>query len=204
MNVIPAVKNYQALWGLRFALGLAQAPYYPGVVFLFGSWCTKNELAKRSMLVAAGVPLSGDVNGLVSGAISKTMDGAAGIAAWRWLFIIEGVLGVVVGIFGYILLPNFPHNTPWLKPEERQIAIARVQNQGMHVVSNTYSWKTYADIYLFFKKETETQTERSLSLIITIIAINACWNIISCFTYLPRSFILLESVMCCCDRTHGL
>ena len=146
---MPAVKDHQALWGLRFVLGLVQAPYYPGVVFLFGSWYKKNELAKRSMLVAAGVPLSGAVNGLISGAISKTMDGTAGLSSWRWLFIIEGVLGVLVGVFGYILLPNFPNNTPWLTPEERQIAIARVQNQGLHVVSNTYSWKTYVHIIYF-------------------------------------------------------
>ncbi|KAG2227203.1 hypothetical protein INT45_008447 [Circinella minor] len=148
VSVMPAVKDYQTLWGLRFVLGLAQAPYYPGVVFLFGSWYKKNELAKRSMLVAAGVPLSGAVNGLISGAISKTMDGSAGLSSWRWLFIIEGVLGVLVGAFGYILLPNFPHNTPWLTPEERQIAIARVQNQDMHVVSNTYSWKTVSNVLL--------------------------------------------------------
>lgn len=55
------------------------------------------------------------------------MDGDLGLRAWRWLFIIEGVITVVVAIGAFWVLPNFPRTTTWLSEEERQIAIWRLQ-----------------------------------------------------------------------------
>ena len=78
----------------------------------------------------------------LSGGIADTMHGAAGLPAWKWLFIVEGLIGVVVGVAGYFLLPNFPHDTKWLTPEERELAVTRVQEQGKQVVSKAYSWRT--------------------------------------------------------------
>ena len=113
------------------------------MALLLGSWYTKDELGKRNMIIASGIPIAGAVGGFVAAGIAKMMDGAGGLLPWQWLFIIEGLIGILVGVSGYYLLPNYPHNTSWLTPEERQVAMARVQNHGIHVVSSNYSWGTY-------------------------------------------------------------
>ncbi|KAI7848603.1 major facilitator superfamily domain-containing protein [Circinella umbellata] len=145
---MPAVKSYNTLWLLRFMLGLAQAPFYPGMALLLGSWYTKNELGKRNMAIASGIPIAGAVGGFVAAGITKVMDGAGGLLSWQWLFIIEGLIGVLVGVSGYYLLPNYPHNTPWLTSEERQVAMARVHNHGIHVISNKYNWQTITNVLI--------------------------------------------------------
>lgn len=63
------------------------------------------------------------------------MDGAAGLSGWRWLFILQGAVTFVIAIIGFFLLPDFPHDTKWLTPDERLLATQRmeldtVENQG--------------------------------------------------------------------------
>ncbi|KAI9273104.1 major facilitator superfamily domain-containing protein [Phascolomyces articulosus] len=142
------VKDYKALWGLRFCLGVAEAPYYAGVIFVLGSWYTKEELAKRIMFFVIGDEVAGIVGGFIAGGISDTMDYAAGLPAWKWLFIVEGLVGVVIGITGYFVLPSFPHDTRWLTPEERSLAVLRVESQGKQVISKAYNWRTVRNVLL--------------------------------------------------------
>ncbi|KAI7854086.1 major facilitator superfamily domain-containing protein [Circinella umbellata] len=146
VSFMALVNDYKALWGLRLCLGLSEAAFYPGMIFLLGSWYTSEELGKRTMFFATGNQVSGAFGGLIAGGIADTMHGAAGLPAWKWLFIVEGLIGVVVGVAGYFLLPNFPHNTKWLTPEERVLAVTRVQEQGKQVVSKAYSWRTIANV----------------------------------------------------------
>ncbi|KAI8139416.1 major facilitator superfamily domain-containing protein [Fennellomyces sp. T-0311] len=146
VSFMALINSYQALWGLRLCLGLAEAAFYPGMIFLLGSWYTKEELGKRTMFFATGNQVSGAFGGLIAGGIADTMHGAGGLPAWKWLFIVEGLIGVVVGFAGYFLLPNFPHNTKWLTPEERELAVRRVQTQGKQVESKAYSWRTVANV----------------------------------------------------------
>ena len=113
------------------------------MALLLGSWYTNDELGKRNMIIASGIPIAGAVGGFVAAGIAKAMNRVGGLLPWQWLFIIEGLIGVLVGLSGYYLLPNYPHNTSWLTPEERQVAMARVKNHGIHVVSSNYSWQTY-------------------------------------------------------------
>ena len=77
------------------------------------------------------------------GGIADHLDGAAGLPGWKWLFIVEGLIGVVIGLAGYFALPNFPHHkTNWLTEEERQTAIKRIERQGSKVKSATFNFKT--------------------------------------------------------------
>ncbi|KAI8381156.1 major facilitator superfamily domain-containing protein [Radiomyces spectabilis] len=129
------VTNYQGLWGLRICLGFSEAAFYPGIVFLLGNWYTKQELGARTAIFVAGSQISGAFSGLISGAIASSLDGAHGMRGWKWLFIIEGLIAVAVGICGFFLLPNFPHNTRFIKGEMRELAIARLERQGKKVMS---------------------------------------------------------------------
>ena len=105
------VQDYKGLWALRFCLGLMEAPFYPGMIFLFGSWYTKSELGKRVVFFATGNEISGAFGRFISGFIADTMNNIGGMPSWKWLFIIEGLIAVLLGVIGFFVLPDFPHNT---------------------------------------------------------------------------------------------
>ncbi|KAH7020406.1 major facilitator superfamily domain-containing protein [Ilyonectria destructans] len=121
-----AVQTFRGMVALRFMLGFVEAPFFPGALFLFSSWYTKKELAVRiSVLYAAG-QMAGAFGGLLGSAIMAGMDGKAGLANWRWLFIIEGCATYPAAVVTYFVVPDYPSTTKWLSDEERKIAILRM------------------------------------------------------------------------------
>ncbi|KAK4569459.1 hypothetical protein LTR86_003222 [Recurvomyces mirabilis] len=125
-----AVHSYSGILALRFILGFVEAPFFPGALFLFSSWYTKKELAVRiSVLYAAG-QMAGAFGGLLGSAIMSGMNGVAGLPAWRWLFIIEGVATVPVAVAAMFILPDYPSTTKWLSEQERNLAILRVAEEA--------------------------------------------------------------------------
>ncbi|OAD78824.1 hypothetical protein PHYBLDRAFT_107518 [Phycomyces blakesleeanus NRRL 1555(-)] len=127
------VKNPAGVFALRLMLGLFDAIFVPSLVFIIGSWYTKEELAKRTAFYLTGNEISGAVGGLIAGGVSANLNGALGKAGWRWLFIIEGSMAISVGLTGYFLLPDYPSNTPWIRGDERACALLRLERQGRKV-----------------------------------------------------------------------
>jgi MFS family permease len=79
-----AVQNYGGLLAVRMFLGITEAPFFPGAIFLMSSWYTRKELTKRIAWFYSGVAVANGFSGLVSAGILANMEGAAGIAGWRW------------------------------------------------------------------------------------------------------------------------
>ncbi|KAI9469802.1 MAG: major facilitator superfamily domain-containing protein [Benjaminiella poitrasii] len=143
---IAVVKTPNAVWGLRFVIGLAQAAFVPSMVFIIGSWYTNEELATRTAIFMAGNQMSGAIGGIIAAGINTNLNGASGRASWQWLFIVEGLMSIFVGVWGYYLLPNYPHNTNWITGIERECAIARLERQGKQIKSQKYSWNTFRNV----------------------------------------------------------
>ncbi|KAG0708666.1 major facilitator superfamily domain-containing protein [Suillus ampliporus] len=122
--------SYTGILVARFFLGFVEAPFYPGVLFLISGWYKRDELAVRTTLVSCGGVLSFGFGALLASGILQGMQGKLGQAAWRWLFYIEGGATVLVAICAVFILPDFPHNTRWLTPEERALAISRLAEDG--------------------------------------------------------------------------
>ncbi|KAG1470910.1 hypothetical protein G6F56_002418 [Rhizopus delemar] len=141
------IKTYQGLYGLRLCLGFAEAAFYPGIVFLLGSWYTREELATRTGVFVAGSQVSGAFSGLISGAISQNLDGVHGMRGWKWLFIIEGLIAVVIGITGFFLLPDFPHNTRFIQGDMRELAIQRLERQGKRTMASGLNMTTFRNLF---------------------------------------------------------
>ncbi|KAG2338781.1 MFS general substrate transporter [Suillus weaverae] len=114
----------------RFFLGFAEGPFYPGSLFLVSRWYKRDELALRVTVVSCGIPISNAFGSLIASGILQGMQGKLGHAAWRWLFFIEGGITMFVAICAMFILPDFPHNTRWLTPEERALAISRLAKDG--------------------------------------------------------------------------
>ncbi|KAH7001226.1 major facilitator superfamily domain-containing protein [Ilyonectria destructans] len=119
-------KNYTSLVVLRFFLGVAEAPFYPGALYLLSIFYTRKEIATRLSILYSGNIFATSFSGLIAAATFNTIDGAQGLRGWQWLFIIEGILTFAVGIVGIFTLADSPLTTRWLEPEERQLAHDRM------------------------------------------------------------------------------
>lgn len=119
-------KNYTSLVVLRFFLGVTEAPFYPGALYLLSIFYTRKEIATRLSILYSGNIFATSFSGLIAAATFNTIDGAQGLRGWQWLFIIEGILTFTVGIVGIFTLADSPLTTRWLEPEERQLAHDRM------------------------------------------------------------------------------
>ncbi|RAL59817.1 hypothetical protein DID88_000446 [Monilinia fructigena] len=85
------------------------------------------ELVKRTALFYSGSLLSGAFSGLISAGITNGLNGAKGLSAWRWLFIVEGAITVFIALFGFFILPDLPRTTSWLSEDEKELAAWRLE-----------------------------------------------------------------------------
>ncbi|GAB7353842.1 hypothetical protein MBLNU459_g4208t1 [Dothideomycetes sp. NU459] len=111
-----AVHNFGGLLACRFLVGFVEAAFFPGCFYLLSCWYTRKELGLRTAMLFMGSLLSGAFAGLIAAGILKGMDGAGGLEGWRWLFIIEGAITVVVALSAMFILH-----------QERALAIWRLQ-----------------------------------------------------------------------------
>jgi ACS family tartrate transporter-like MFS transporter len=109
---------------MRFLLGVAEAGFFPGIILYLTYWFPARERARIVALFMAAVPLATMVGGPISGALLE-LHGLAGLKGWKWLFIIEGVPAVLLGLAAFFFLDDKPEQARWLLREERE-ALSRV------------------------------------------------------------------------------
>lgn len=103
------VNTVSQLKAMRFFIGSFEAPAYLAYQYLFGSFIFNPAMiARRSMFYYFGQYLGVMTSGLLSGAIVRTFEGVGGLAAWRWIFIIDGIISAFVAILGFYMLPGTP------------------------------------------------------------------------------------------------
>ncbi|KAJ1652776.1 hypothetical protein IWQ61_006964 [Dispira simplex] len=138
-----------SLLALRFLLGAIEAGFFPGVVYFLTLWYDRNELGTRISVFYSASSISGAFGGLLAYAISH-MDGVGNLAAWRWLFILEGLPSIIVGVFVYIFLADRPATARWLTPEERVHATQRLEKHSVaeestKQINRTEIWEIFTD-----------------------------------------------------------
>ncbi|KAH8892983.1 MFS general substrate transporter [Thozetella sp. PMI_491] len=119
--------SFAGLLVTRFLLGFVEAAFYPGALATLSAWYVRSELGVRMGLFYCGSLLSGAFSGLIAAGIMDHLDGARGMLAWRWVFLIEGSATVLISIGAFFILPDFPANTKWLSDQERAIAMWRME-----------------------------------------------------------------------------
>ncbi|KFY20081.1 hypothetical protein V491_04006 [Pseudogymnoascus sp. VKM F-3775] len=148
------INSKEALVGLRFSLGLVEAGFFPGVLLFMSNWYKKTELARRFSIFYCASLVSGAVGGLIAGLIVDHMQNRGSLPAWKWLFLIEGVITIGCAIIAMFILPDFPATTKWLTEEEREYAIRRLEEDNnssqahgiTHLQSFLYAvrdWRTW-------------------------------------------------------------
>lgn len=111
-----------SFYALRFLLGVAEAGFNPGVMFFFMAWFPAQYRSRMLAWFQMAIPLSAVISGPLSSAVMQ-VDGLLGLAGWQWMFIVEGLPAVILGIALLVLLTNRPQEAKWLTADER-LAVA--------------------------------------------------------------------------------
>ncbi|PMD66800.1 MFS transporter-like protein [Hyaloscypha bicolor E] len=133
------VKSFGPLSGVRFLLGVFEAGLFPGVVYYLTFWYRTDERSIRIAFILASATLAGAFGGALAYTIGH-MDGASGLAAWRWLFIIEGIPSCLSSILVYFILPDYPETAGWLSESEKALAVDRLREEGSHGLGRSLTW----------------------------------------------------------------
>ena len=119
----------ESFYALRFALGVAEAGFFPSMIFYLSMWFPKAYLARSVGFFMAANPLAVFVGAPVSGLILR-LDGVLSLHGWQWLFLLEGLPACLLAFAVYRLLPDAPQHASWLKPEEKDVVCRRLEAEG--------------------------------------------------------------------------
>jgi ACS family tartrate transporter-like MFS transporter len=128
------IKSPGGFYAMRFLLGVAEAGFFPGIILYLTYWFRTGDRARMVALLSTAATLSGSVNSPVSGRLLQ-LDGFKGLAGWQWLFLIEGIPAVLVGLFVLWALPDGPAQVRWLSEEEKhriQAELIQDENRAGH------------------------------------------------------------------------
>lgn len=130
------VHNFTGLFLTRFFLGITEAPFYPGALYLLSIFYTRREIATRMSILFSGSICGNAFGPLIAIGILK-MSGVAGLQGWRWIYILQGLITFVVALLSILILPDEPENTRWLSPVQRELAQTRVARDTVEQRANT-------------------------------------------------------------------
>src|ERR1700726_578990 len=128
------VRTPVQLYGARFLLGAAEAGFFPGVIVYLSHWFIYQDRAKAVARFMSAIPIGFIIGGPIAGKILGVH--WLGITGWRWLFLVEGIPAVLLGITTLFVLPDRPNEVQWLRPDERdwlKAHLAEERNAKAHV-----------------------------------------------------------------------
>ncbi|MBD8494417.1 MFS transporter [Pseudomonas syringae] len=121
---------------LRFLLGVAEAGLAPGLLLYLTYWFPSYRRAKMTVLWFVAIPLSGMVGGPLSGWIMNAFAGVHGWAGWQWMFVIEAIPTVVVGLMVLGYLKDGVHQATWLTAEEKELVNKELEEDNRQKVTH--------------------------------------------------------------------
>jgi MFS family permease len=102
----------------RILLGVGEAGFFPGVVYLIACWFPERDRARAMGIFLLGIVIASVIGGPLSGATLE-LDGVLGLEGWQWLFLVQGLPAIAVGFWVLRVLPSSPAEASWLSDEER-------------------------------------------------------------------------------------
>ena len=156
-TLLGVVQSMEGFFVARFALGVAECGIFPGVVsinrhigswrsgltdtqvFYFSLWYQRKERQFRIALFFSAAAFAGAFGGILAFGIAK-MDEVGGLSGWRWIFILEGILTVLVGASAYLFITNYPATSKFLTPSENRAAEHRLAIDSDSAGEEQFSW----------------------------------------------------------------
>jgi len=122
------VKTPTTFYVLRFLLGVAEAGFAPGVILYLTYWFPAARRAKALSMFFMAIPMAGILGGPLSGWIMHTLQGAQGLAGWKWLFMLEALPSLLLGIAIFLYLDNGIASAKWLSDDEKALLKRNVES----------------------------------------------------------------------------
>ncbi|MGD9842769.1 MAG: MFS transporter [Steroidobacteraceae bacterium] len=132
---------------LRFLLGVFEAGFAPGCYYYFTHWYPKSQLGR----VNAAWVFATIIAMIVAGPLAASLLNfeAFGLAGWRWMFLVEAMPAIALGIYIYLRLPRDPESATWLSTNDRDALLAIRQSVASHDVNTGGFWKSFASTHVW-------------------------------------------------------
>ncbi|QSS59713.1 MFS transporter [Histoplasma capsulatum] len=159
MTCMGLVRNFSGLMAARWFLGAAESGLFPGVGYLLSCWYKRSEFGIRMAIFFSAAAFAGSFGGLLAAAIAQ-MDGVGGKPGWAWIFILEGLFTVVIGIISFWVVQDFPDQATFLTEADRKRVIRRLaadkQSSAAHeefkaeyIWASVKDWKMYTSAMIY-------------------------------------------------------
>lgn len=151
MTLHGVVKNYGGMIAVRLALGIPEAGFFPGAVYLCSLWYPRHMMNSRIAFFYTASAMAGAFSGLLAFAIAK-LGGVGGIAPWRWIFLLEGAATVALGLLVPFLLPDTAEGSKWLDEDEKRYMLLtssaqdKSTNSGEHDTGDVSKWQVFKSV----------------------------------------------------------
>ncbi|MCI3206791.1 MULTISPECIES: MFS transporter [Pandoraea] len=140
---------------VRTLLGIAEAGFFPGLVLYLTYWFPEARRARVTSLLMVSLCVAGVIGGPLTGMILHSMEGVAGYRSWQWMFLLEGLPAVLIGVATFYFLDDVPSSVTWLSAREKAIVLTRIEEDGRARAAGTHMhrkliWRVLRDprIYL--------------------------------------------------------
>ncbi|KAI0122031.1 putative MFS transporter [Daldinia grandis] len=137
------IQTWRQMIALRVLLGMSMSGIYPGLTYLISTWYPRREQQTRFAFLQTGEVIVLATGGIVNFGLNQ-LDGKGGIAGWRYMFLVQGLISIIIGLITYFWIVDFPeeaHRSFWfLTSEEQELAVARINADRKDVEPDPFSW----------------------------------------------------------------
>ncbi|KAK4444591.1 putative high-affinity nicotinic acid transporter [Podospora aff. communis PSN243] len=146
-TLMGVVHNYAGLMAARSALGVAEGGLFPGITYYITMWYRRHECGLRMAIFFSAATAAGAFGGLLARGIME-MRGVAGLSGWNWIFILEGILTIIVALFAFWAMYDYPATAKFLSPAEKQEVQDRLKRDRSSLADEfdmRYFWAAIKD-----------------------------------------------------------
>ena len=123
------VESSTSFYVMRFLLGVAEAGFFPGIILYLSFWFPARNRAGVIALFMAAAPIATAIGSPISAALLE-MHGIMGLAGWQWMFLIEALPAVILGVVVFFYMTDRPEKATWLKQDEREWLVKTMQSES--------------------------------------------------------------------------
>ena len=140
------VKTPEQFYILRFVTGLFEAGFFPGIVLYFTGWYPSARRGRVMGLFMSAIPISGVLGSPLSGWMMQSFAGQAGMAGWQWMFLLQGLPTIALGLLVYVLLNDGIHQAKWLSKEEKTLLLNALAEDEKKRRETAHTSETFASV----------------------------------------------------------
>lgn len=133
------VTSANQFYVMRFMLGVAEAGFFPGVLLYLSQWFPSAQRGRIVALLMAAVPVSSVIGAPISGMLLEGMQGVAGLGGWQWLFLIEGIPSVLLGVLCLFVLTDRIADARWLTTQEKAHLQGQLDRENKEKATHSFA-----------------------------------------------------------------